>query len=48
MLLDRGMMGDGVADLKSIRKWVERVTQVTVKLKSSHQNIGGKNPLEMF
>ena len=23
MLLDRGMMGDGVADLKSIRKWVE-------------------------
>ena len=24
MLLDRGMMGDGVADLKSIRKWVEQ------------------------
>ena len=24
MLLDRGMMGDGVADLKSIRHWVEQ------------------------
>ena len=24
MLLDRGMMGDGVADLKSIRRWVEQ------------------------
>lgn len=24
MLLDRGMMGDGVADLKSIRNWVEQ------------------------
>ena len=26
MLLDRGMMGDGVADLKSIRQWVEQAS----------------------
>lgn len=28
MLLDRGMMGDGVADLKTIRKWVEHADYV--------------------
>ena len=42
MLLDRGMMGDGVADLKSIRRWVEQADMMaSVKLKFSQLRIGG-------
>ena len=41
MLVDRGMMGDGVADLRAIRRAVEELFDVTVA-KVNTQNRKGK------